>query len=623
VTTLKNLLPSLFLAITIAACSSNGDGNGNGPPKGDGGPLTESGIPKPDVEIPSGCEAQCVAEAKHLCVLDPNAATTDCVDCLSDAHCQQNPWSFGPKCKTTTNKCRCEDDGDCSENKNGSKCKTTYGRCHCETDADCAPPLRCVDKYQSTSICGKPCATNSDCLDPEKPNCDAATGKCVACAAADDCKNSPNGSLCEETKCTCKADADCKGDYPWGNKCITTSKRCGCDADGDCAANPNGPKCQATFHKCTCETDAECSKAPYTRCARPYAGSSYKHCQKACASSADCASRTGLKICDAAKGICVACMQDTDCTSSYSPYCSPPLGKCVACKEDSHCTTRDKPFCDASQGKCIECNANADCANSMDGKVCDKGNCKCVSDADCSGSYPWGKKCIKSYGRCGCDADADCSGNPHGAKCYATYNKCTCAGDGECKSAPYTKCAAPYSSASYNHCQKPCASDTDCAGLSGLKTCNQGTGKCVACMKDSDCTSSYYKYCMASNGQCVQCRSDADCAANKTYKFCAAASGKCVECKTAADCAGNPFAKICDPTSGCEECKKDADCGVGSLGNRCSGSICVCATDADCAGRTAGNKCDTSMQACSCTVDADCPTGKKCTGNFLGISVCQ
>ena len=114
-------------------------------------------------------------------------------------------------------------------------------------------------------------------------------------------------------------------------------------------------------------------------------------------------------------------------------------------------------------------------------------------------------------------------------------------GDGDCTAAPYTKCAAPYSSASYNHCQKPCATDADCAGLSGLNTCNTGTGKCVACMQDSDCTSTYYKYCMASNGQCVQCRSDADCTSS-TYKFCAVSTGNCVECKTNADCASNQFA---------------------------------------------------------------------------------
>ena len=59
-----------------------------------------------------------------------------------------------------------------------------------------------------------------------------------------------------------------------------------------------------------------------------------------------------------------------------------------------------------------------------------------------------------------------------------------------------------------------------------------------------------------------------------------------------------------------------------SLGVKCTSSgLCYCDADADCASNVNGHKCD--QGACSCATDPDCPTGKKCTGTYDGISICE
>ena len=632
-------LSGLILALCLAGCSDDG-----GKPLDDGGPppRTEGGTLWPDQGVPTGCEQKCLDEAPYKCV----TSSDSCVDCIEDKHCQGNPYAFGPTCDTSSNKCTCQANADCVGNKNGAKCDDTLGRCYCDSDSDCEAPRKCVGKYLSTKVCALPCKVDVDCKDPIKPRCDAAAGECVECVTTEHCKDSPEGTLCEEKECTCKAAVDCNGDYPWGNKCRTSTgdtSRCGCDVDGDCGGNANGPKCAATYNKCTCETDGDCTKAPYTKCAKPYSYASYMHCQKPCATDADCASKGTLKACD--NGTCVACLDDSHCTSSYSAHCDAAKKECVECKNDSHCSG-SKPFCDVANAECVECKANPDCGASQDGSLCDNGSCGCKVDAECKGASAWGNKCVNSYGRCGCDADGNCGGNANGPKCYTSLSKCTCETDGQCTKAPYTKCAKPSSYSSYMHCQKACAADADCADKSGLNICKVATGKCVQCKGDADCKSSYSKYCMVATNTCVECKADADCT-SKSYPACQVAKGKCVAClnsahcaqsedgkvcdtaksqctcKVNADCANAQFNKVCDATSGCQECKTDPDCGPGSLGNTCSGSICVCGADADCASNTTGHMCDVSMQACSCMTDADCPAPKKCTGDYIGIAICQ
>jgi hypothetical protein len=621
----------------------------------------------------SGTSPKCTCKTDADCGLSDipwgNKCGTSRCECKADADCAGN--GNGSTCETTYSKCTCKADAECTKAPY-TKCNPAYSGASYQT---CQKPCntignKCLNYLASagwptvdsslkcdatTGKCAQ-CNSNADCTG-SSPVCDMTTNKCVGCKTAADCANSPDGTFCDTSgttgSCKCKDDTHCKGGYPWGNKCrisgtTATTGICRCESDANCGGNPNGPKCYTTYNKCTCKTDAEC-KAPFSSCAVPYSGATYSHCRKACKADGDCPSGlkcnlgngkcyecktnadcTGSnKICIASTGACVACRADADCTSTTYKfcllaenkcvkckadkdctgtykYCKPATGSCIACKTDTDCTGSSK-YCKTDSGSCTICRTNAHCAASPDGTFCDtsssySNSCKCKDDTHCKGAYQWGNKCRKSSatatsGICRCDTNANCTGNPNGPTCYATYNKCSCAADTQCKKAPYTKCGLPYSSASYKHCFKPCKTDGDCA---------------------SNTTT---KYCLATLGTCVACKTDAHCASNTTNKYCSATAGTCVACKTNAHCAAEQFDKTCDPASGCVECKTDANCGVNSLGNKCSGTICVCATDADCANRNMGHKCDST--ACSCAADTDCPTGKKCTGSYLGISICK
>ncbi len=217
---------------------------------------------------------------------DPFSLTCDtakgCVECLKDADC--GAASLGNKC--TTGRCQCAADADCASNNNGKKCDTKYKICDCTADSDCASTKKCIFELSAQTppnpkVCATPCKTNADCKLTALPVCDATSGLCVQCKTAADCAAHQNGKACVSDACTCAADADCKGTYPWGAKCDTTTyKRCSCGSDADCTSNPNGPTCYSTFKKCSCTKDADCKTAPYTKCALPYAGAAYKNCQK-------------------------------------------------------------------------------------------------------------------------------------------------------------------------------------------------------------------------------------------------------------------------------------------------------------------------------------------------------
>ena len=100
--------------------------------------------------------------------------------------------------------------------------------------------------------------------------------------------------------------------------------------------------------------------------------------QVECSQDSDCVQG----YCDAAKGECVACTNDSHCPSGK--YCDPDADQCVACYKDAHC---EKGVCSAQTNQCVECFSNDDCASGM----CDEVNHICVvcgSDDDCDDLDP-------------------------------------------------------------------------------------------------------------------------------------------------------------------------------------------------------------------------------------------
>lgn len=127
-------------------------------------------------------------------------------------------------------------------------------------------------------------------------------------------------------------------------------------ATGCTKANPNS--CCTTAEQCSavglkditsCKSGNVCD--PYGACVKPQ-----------CAASTDCAS-PDAPICFA--GLCVAkCTADTDCDGrSGTPYCAAD-GQCVACMQDSQCST-DKPVCDSGDHACRGCVADVECTGGI------------------------------------------------------------------------------------------------------------------------------------------------------------------------------------------------------------------------------------------------------------------
>jgi hypothetical protein len=156
----------------------------------------------------------------------------------------------------------------------------------------------------------------------------------------------------------------------------------------------------------------------------------------------------------------VACAQDTDCPL---PTLHCLAGACVACFNDTHCTTSGFPRCDVALQRCVQCGVSSDCAAN---ETCKGERCLSLCTGGCPPSAP---QCDDSV--CGqCDDD-------DGKTCATT--------------------AAPRC---YQHQCVACLSDGDCAGAT--PRCDVVTKACVQCQSDLDCSTAA-AICDLSLGRCV------------------------------------------------------------------------------------------------------------------------
>lgn len=136
--------------------------------------------------------------------------------------------------------------------------------------------------------------------------------------------------------------------------------------------------------------------------------------------------------CETTTAVCVACLQDGDCSGSLS-HCDGTAHVCVECESTLDCGT--KQVCDSTTHRCldacngdddvcpvtgftckgavhlcVECRLSANCAGSPNGRVCDIpiGRCvECTGNAQCAGATP---ACDRRSGRCvGCVTSAACN----------------------------------------------------------------------------------------------------------------------------------------------------------------------------------------------------------------------
>jgi hypothetical protein len=138
-----------------------------------------------------------------------------------------------------------------------------------------------------------------------------------------------------------------------------------------------------------------------------------------CTSNATCSS----SICDTTTGLCVECLQDSDCASQHAA-CLLPSHEC-GCTADSQCSA-SRPHCSVESNACFECVADSQCSGAA--PSCQNGVCATPCSAD---EVRCGTACFDTQSdpsNCGgCDKPVPAGGTcVNGApSCPAGYVMCT------------------------------------------------------------------------------------------------------------------------------------------------------------------------------------------------------
>ena len=145
---------------------------------------------------------------------------------------------------------------------------------------------------------------------------------------------------------------------------------------------------------------------------------------------------------------------------------------------------------------------------------------KCETESDCRlGSL----HCDKPTGACvECDQDAQCG--PTAPHCHPVLHRCVvCESSLDCTS-PAT-CDAPTRS-----CITPCRDGQEKCP-SGSR-CNEVALRCVQCFENEHCRTGTRRTCELKTGRCVECLRDSNCPGARCDTF----AGVCTECLSTDDC---------------------------------------------------------------------------------------
>ena len=195
-------------------------------------------------------------------------------------------------------------------------------------------------------------------------------------------------------------------------------------------------------------------------------------------------------------GLVVGCWAIVSCNQKFSFDVHEPIeaGGGNTSTRDAEAYDRDaEAACTASCAKwnqvcdwdwqvCVECNDNSDC-QAIGKKRCwveDHRCVDCATDNDCIAGQ---QHCVSQTGEC---------------RPACTYG----AGDDVCEP-DGTHCS------DLNVCLS-CDRDIECSSTGRGKRCLPGSGYCVACVSDADCTGG--QKCDTVNHTCVACKDGRDCA---------------------------------------------------------------------------------------------------------------
>ena len=157
-----------------------------------------------------------------------------------------------------------------------------------------------------------------------------------------------------------------------------------------------------------------------------------------------------------------------------------------------------------------------------------------------------------------------------------------------------------------------CEVDADCPGSIYRGGCDTTNNACVMCKVNAHCDSKIYKGgCNATTKMCGMCQTDAHCQISGVMIMtgkCDPGTGFCIRCNVDGDCTkftGSTY-KACSPQKTCVMCISNSDCTNKAT---CVKGVCAkdvqCVQDADC---TSPLTCHTASGLCTCASAVDCST---------------
>jgi hypothetical protein len=422
---------------------------------------------------------------------------TDCTQ--SSQFCDLDSGLCGP----------CETDSQCDGYDAGPRCLTS-GQCGCGANSDCGTGYVC-----DSSACRASCAVDggTDCTTlPGRHFCDLGTGLCNPCSSDTQCVGEDAGPHCLSSgDCGCQTSSDCglsgacdfssdacvlSCTVDGGPDCASLAEVCDpdnrvcvqCLSDTDCSSST--PACTADIHQGN--SCVECVLPSQCPDSNPGCNASYEHCGY-CYTDVDCPSH--FPLCSLSNTCVTSCVLSDGGTSCSTGGCDTNSGLCVQCVQDSNCLQAAQPYCatDVDGGEyCVECTQPSQCPGTAPGCNSYYHNCGwCFSDSDCPTTAPFcngNESCVLP-----CDGGGQC---PTGA-CNTDAGFCVeCVQDSDCQQAGFPYCAADVGAG--NFCGQ-CVASSDC-GDAG--PCNGYSLQCGTCASNTDCPAEV-PICLYFNGYCT------------------------------------------------------------------------------------------------------------------------
>ena len=283
-----------------------------------------------------------------------------------------------------------------------------------------------------------------------------------------------------------------------------------------------------------------------------------------------------------------------------------------SCSTDIDCDA-SAPLCLAF--RCAKCTSNNECASraggGTGGGVCDTTSGKCVACVQSSECTADPTKPVCMANKCvACTANGQCSSRGDGSVttgvCDTTTGRCVaCVKSSECTADP----AKPVCAA--NQCAACKSAESECRiKNSGAPVCDQSSGKCVGCLNNNHCSGSTDGGVDGGDDG-----EDAGADGGVVAGFCYLATNQCVECLAHGDCK-DPSRPICSSLHTCVGCgAQNLPASVCAAKNPAlpacktdTGTCVECTGDGNCAGDAGLRVCNTGTNKCvECTSNAHCP----------------